>query len=367
MKNILHLMGMDVSKYGSFERFNIELSRQLTKRGFHSVFVYEKKPVVADYVEDLLATGAEIRILPCLGYSKVKFCWHLWNLFKEYEFCFMHAHFTKARFFAIPLAYLYGLRNIVYTLHSTIEPLSKIKLHTRLWYWWANRHCRIIAVSKQIESVTHQNWPKAEVRNLYMGVSPIVGDKYRCRKELNLPMDKILVMCTANFNQIKGLDILVKAIKIIADQRSLANTLFVIVGQPENDLRELASLVKTLNLEEYIRLEGISNMVANYLCAADIYTQPSRHEGLPLALMEACSVGLPIVASRVGGIPEIAVDGKNAVLFESENSEELAVSLHNVIDNEEMRKAYGNNSLMVYKEFFCLETNVSEIINYYNL
>lgn len=365
-KNILHLMGMDSTKYGGIERFNVELSRQLAERGYHSVFVYESLPVVPQFVEDLKATGAELIVIRSRGHA-IEFCKQFWRLLWQYDFCLMHAHFTKARFYAIPLTLLYGLKNIVYTFHSAVPALKNIKLHTRAWFHAFNKYSRIIAVSGDIEKVARQNWPKAQIQNIYLGIAPCVADRVRARKELNVSKDTIMVMCTANFNHVKGLDILVRAIAKSQQQIDMSKVIFYIVGQPDKDKAELQQLIDELAIETEIHLEGISNQIPQYLNAADIYIQPSRSEGLPISLMEACSAGLPIIASCVGGIPEVAIEGENAILFEAKNVDACASALQTMLTNSYLRDKLGENSKRVYEEKFQLSNNVNKLIEYYNL
>ena len=363
---ILHLTGMDSTKYGGIERFNVALSHQLSAMGYHSVFVYESMPVVSQYIEDLKKTSADIVVIKSRG-NMLGFCKRFWQLLRQYNFCMMHAHFTKARFYGIPLALLYGIKNIVYTIHSTASPVAEMKLHTRFWYAVFNKYCRIVAVSKDIEKVVHQNWPTTLVQNIYLGINPINEGRTVAREKLGIADDTLVVMCTANFNHVKGLDILTKAIAKLRDVKAIKNVVFYIVGQPDNDKAELQQLIKELDVAAYIRLEGISNRIPHYLSAADMYVQPSRNEGLPISLMEACSVGLPIVASRVGGIPEVAIDGENAILFEAENVDACATALRTMIFDEAMRKQYKEKSRKVYADKFQLSNNVNKLIDYYHL
>lgn len=365
-KNILHLMGMDSTKYGGIERFNIELSIQLRDKGFHSIFVYEEHPCMQQFVDNLKETGAELYIINSRK-KVLKFCRDIWKLYKKYDFCTIHAHFTKARFFALPLAILYGIRNRLYTIHSTMEPLKEIKLHTRLWYWWMNKMCRIVAVSKQIEQVAKNNWSNAVIKAIYLGVESSMRNRKLARKELGIAEDTIVVTTISNFNDVKGLDILCHAIKFLVDNDKIVNTLVYIVGQPEKDIIVLKELVRQLSIESHIKMEGIKNNIPTYLNASDIYVQASRHEGLPLALMEATSVGLPIVASNVGGIPEVAQENRNALLVPIEDAKTLAMALEKMIFDSKLRSEYGQQSIKIYEESFCLKQNVSNLIEYYSL
>ena len=363
-RNILHLMGMDSTKYGGIERFNVELATQLHDKGYHSVFVYETWPDVEQFVQDLKKVDAEVIVINSRT-NPLRFCRQLWSLFKKYHFSMMHAHFTKARFYAIPLAIVYGIKNIVYTFHSRVPPLNEIKWHTRLWYRICNRHCRVVAVSKQIEAVAAANWPGLTVKNLYLGIVPVIGDRKQCRKELGITDDQLMVMCTANFNHIKGLDVLAKAIGKLQQDEKQTNAVFYIVGQPEKDREELKHLLEELGILSYVHMEGISNQIPKYLRAADIYIQPSRSEGIALALMEAASAYLPIIATKVGGIPEVAIEGENAILFNSENVDECAAALAKMLASKELREKCGERSFEIYQEKFKISNNVAKLIDYY--
>lgn len=365
-KNILHLTGMDSTKYGGLERFNVELATQLHDMGYHSVFVYETWPDVEQFVQDLKKVDAEVIVINSRT-NPLRFCRQLWSLFKKYHFCMMHAHFTKARFYAIPLAIVYGIKNIVYTFHSRVPPLCEMKLHTRLWYKLVNPYCRVVAVSKQIESVAKTNWPNLKVVCRYQGTEPIKGDKLKYRKELGIDKDELMVMCTANFNHIKGLDILVRSVKQLSDKLDLNHISFYIVGQPEKDRKELKPLIDELSLSAYIHMEGISNEVYKYLSAADVYIQPSRSEGIGVALMEAASARLPLIAANIGGMPEVAHNGENAILFESENIEDCANALYTLLTDKELREKYGERSYCVYEENFRVKERVTNLIEYYRL
>ena len=365
-RNILHLMGMDSTKYGGIERFNIELSRQLTDKGFHSVFVYEEYPQVQQFVNDLLSTNAELVVINSQK-NVIKFCNNIWLLYKKYDFCLMHAHFTKARFYAIPIAVVMGIKSIFYTFHSRIDTLDKIKLHTRFWYWTMNKFCKVVSVSREIEKIAKLNWKQIKCKTLCLGVNEIQGCKIESRKYLSIPLESIVLTCIANFNYIKGLDVLVKSIRQLVNNGDFENTLLYIIGQSDDDKNALQQLIDELNVSKYIYLEGIKNNIHQYLLASDIYIQPSRSEGLPMALMEACSAGLPIVASRVGGIPEAAINNRNAILCEVENYIELGNNIRDLIKDFQLRQLFGIQSKKIYKENFSIKKNVEKLVEYYDI
>ena len=366
-KVVFHIMGMDSFKYGGIERFNVKLSQALWKKGFRSVFVYESYPANALFVGDLKDAHGEIVVLESRKHP-LRFCHQLSKLLHHEHPYVVHAHFTKARFYAIPLAYMKGVSKLFFTIHSAMDPKNVIKPFTRLWYAMANKMAKVIAVSKNIELTYKTNWPEASTKRIYLGVEQIVGDKQECRSRLGVPEHQMMVLTVANFNHIKGLDVLCKAVALLKERGELKSEIcFYIIGQPECDKKELDALVTEKGVKDYVKMVGITNDVPTYMCASDMYVQPSRSEGLPLALMEASSAGLPLIGSKVGGIPESVKDCVNGLLVEAEKEERLADAIESLIHDAVLREKYGKNSLMVYENEFSVKNGVQKIIEFYGL
>lgn len=365
-KYILHVMGMESSKYGGIERFNVALSEVLLEKGFHSLFVYDSEPTSQEFMDDLKRTEALVFVSNSRKHP-LRFCVDLAGMLRQYHPVLLHAHFTKARFYAIPLAYWMGVRKLFFTIHSRMDPKDQIKPLTRIWYERANKMAKVIAVSENIASVYRLNWADAEVRKIYLGVKPIMGNRRENREKLGIPQDQLMVLTIANFNHIKGLDMLCKAVALLKQRGELKNVLFFIVGQPKPDIQELNVLASNLGIDGFIKMEGISNDVASYMCASDIYVQPSRSEGIGLALMEAISTSLPLIGTRVGGIPEIVREGFNGLLVESENEQMLADALSKLLGDMQLRNTFAQNSSRLYHELFSVESGVQQTLEYYGV
>ncbi len=361
--NILHVMGMDSTKYGGIERFNVHLTKQLVDEGHKIVFIYERYPQCDDFVEDITRLGGVIKVIN--SKNPFRFGVKLTKLIISEKINLLHGHFTKARFYAIPLAYLLGVRKLFFTIHSTMIPLREIKPHTRLWFKIANRISKVVAVSKKIEEDCRANWKnKIEIKTLYLGVDENRGNKEREREKQAIGKNDTVLLTVANFNYIKGLDVLCDAIQKLKEQNKLNNTKLYIVGQPPKDKEELKERIKALQIEDKVVQVGISNEVGSYLLSADIYLQTSRYEGLPLSIMEATATALPIVASDVGGIPEIVENNRNGFLVPAENSEVLAEKISILLDNKALREQFSLASKIVFEQFK-VENSVGKLIKYY--
>ncbi|MFQ7699480.1 MAG: glycosyltransferase family 4 protein [Phocaeicola vulgatus] len=141
----------------------------------------------------------------------------------------------------------------------------------------------------------------------------------------------VVVLTTIGFNiRIKGFDILVKSIQSLMDSNRLKNDIIVLViGISENseDSNSLRQLIAEAELNRKIMSLGIRNDINDILNISDIYLQPSRTEGLSLSIMEALNYSLPVIGTRVGGIPEIVHEGENGYLLKKRMLKSLLTGL----------------------------------------
>lgn len=190
----------------------------------------------------------------------------------------------------------------------------------------------------------------------------------KSEKTLDIPKG-VVVLTTIGFNiRIKGFDILVKSIQSLMDSNRLKNDIIVLViGISENseDSNSLRQLIAEAGLNRKIMSLGIRNDINDILNISDIYLQPSRTEGLSLSIMEALNYSLPVIGTRVGGIPEIVHEGGNGYLFEKENVEELADRIEILVNNREVREMMGRKSKVISSRF-TLANGVEKLASIYH-
>ena len=112
-------------------------------------------------------------------------------------------------------------------------------------------------------------------------------------------------------------------------------------GEEEENLRRLAS---ELGIADRVRLLGLRDDIDRVLAAGDLFVQPSLSEGLPLAVLEAMSAGLPIVATRVGGVGEAVVDGETGLLVEPGDAPGLALAVRRLLDDPIALASFGESA-----------------------
>jgi glycosyltransferase involved in cell wall biosynthesis len=128
----------------------------------------------------------------------------------------------------------------------------------------------------------------------------------------------------------------------------------LIVGEgPER--QPLEGEVSALGLANRVRFAGERHDIPELLATADVFVLPSRSEGLPISVLEAMAAGLPVVASRVGGVPELVVDGKTGLLVQPGDPEELAGALCRLAADRRLRHRLGARGRARAEQAFDLE------------
>lgn len=164
--------------------------------------------------------------------------------------------------------------------------------------------------------------------------SPVTADdRPAIRRELGLPVDAVIASYSGKLNRGKGLEHLVRA--WVQVSRDHENAHLALVGSGggqslscEDELREF---VRQNGISDSVTFTGYVEDVHRYLQASDMFVFPTENEAFGLSLVEAMSCGLPAIAARVGGIPEIVSDGKNAILVPAADTESLVREINNLM------------------------------------
>lgn len=185
-------------------------------------------------------------------------------------------------------------------------------------------------------------------------------DRDEVRSALGIPIDARVVVCHGRIDIAqKGLDILLDAWDRICCERPGKDLRLLLVGtgSDANELRqriEAMQLRGVLWVDEYVRDR---TAIRRYLSAADVYTLPSRHEGFPVAPIEAMGCGLPVVAADAPGVSDILEDGEasGGLVVPREDATALALALGRVLDDEAWGRELGKRARCRAEEYFSLE------------
>lgn len=179
-------------------------------------------------------------------------------------------------------------------------------------------HCaRVVAVSEQTRRVLESAGIRAERIRVIANAVDVrpgpAGDQPSIRCDLGLGPATPVVLYTGRLSPEKGLHILLQAMRRVADAVPGARLLILGQGPEEVSLR---ARIRAERLEEHVHLLGFKRDVQPFLRACDVFVLPSFTEGMPVSVLEAFAWDRPVVATRVGGVPEIVEHGVSGLLVE---------------------------------------------------
>ena len=216
----------------------------------------------------------------------------------------------------------------------------------------------IITVSENNQKILQKLYPehKKKIKVIYNGIDIswwqsqtlrfTDEDRKTIKKNIFLAdTDTLIIISIAELHERKGLKYLIEAIPDII--KKYPETKLVIIGEGK-DRKNLEHLIGRLGIENHVLLAGKQKEIPKVLKSSDIFVLPSLREAFGLVILEAMITGLPVIASKVGGIPEI-INNKNGLLVESENPEKLANTLLDLIAHPDRCKklsAYGQKTVL---------------------
>jgi glycosyltransferase involved in cell wall biosynthesis len=242
------------------------------------------------------------------------------------------------------------------------NPMFFLRKHT------LGRFQRVIAVSDYTKSLAL----KAGVNeNKICVIHNSCNEEIFCRKDKalarinhKLPTEKKIILFVGNLIKIKGVYILIESIKILI--RLIPDLLLLIVGQGE-ERQELELLATKSQLEDHIMFLGWlpQKDLSEIYNAADVFVLPSMTEGHSVALLEAMAVGLPVVASKIGGNLETIEDAINGFLFETGRADKLAERLATIFTDTKLRQRMSAKSAKAYREKFSTKNQINNHLKIY--
>jgi glycosyltransferase involved in cell wall biosynthesis len=265
----------------------------------------------------------------------------LWRLAREIKaFCpdLLHAHDYKTNILSVLLGRWYGVP-VVTTMHGYVTRGGRLELYYRLDRWALRRMDHVIAVSEDLQKMA-----------LDLGVPParcsfvpnaIDAEQFARRhsvaaakQQQDLYPGRPLIGAVGRLAPEKGFDLLIRAVDQLL--RTGLDLELRIVGEGEERPR-LEALIRELDRADRIRLLGYRSDVRDFLETLDILALSSLREGLPNAVLEAMAMEVPVVATRVSGVPGLIDHGMNGLLIEPGSLPELTQGLARLVGDSGLR------------------------------
>jgi len=282
----------------------------------------------------------------------------------------VHTQLEFANVLGAPAASGRGIP-VISTLHTLEEPVpwSRAGLRMRLMARSLRRHAGlVVAVSEHARRhhLEHLRLDPAAVKTIHNGIE--IGsfrdggpDRAAVRSELGIPVGARLIVVVAVLRPPKGIDILLRAMPAITDHVPAAHCLIVGDGEARSTLEALAA---DLGVTDRVTFAGARADVPRMLAAADLFVLPSLTEALPTVVAEAMAAGLPVVATTVGGTPEM-VDGTTGTLVAPGDVPGLGTAIVQMLSDPAAAARCGRRGAEVASERFDLATQAARLVAEY--
>jgi glycosyltransferase involved in cell wall biosynthesis len=334
---VLHTLNM-----GGAEVLAARLARQLGGAYRFVFFCLDDLGVLGEELRD---EGFPVRVLGRRPGLDARCAWRLGNLLRRERVDLLHAHQYTPFFYALMGRFLCPGTPVLFTehgRHAPDYPRRKRMVANRLLL---RRRDRVIGVGEAVRQalIDNEGIPPARVGVIYNGVdlAPFAspgGDRQAVRRELGCGPDDLVIVQVARLDYLKDHATALRTLAEVLRHRPGAQ-LFLVGEGPERAPIEAA--IRQLGLGERVRLLGLRKDVARFLFAADLFLLTSISEGIPLTLIEAMAAGLPVVSTRVGGVPEVVEDGRTGLLAPAGDAAALAGQILRLAADPALRERLG--------------------------
>ena len=262
----------------------------------------------------------------------------LTTILRDFRADVVHSHEFTMAIYGAAAARRANARHVI-TMHGGLYYAAALRRRLAM-RWAARRSDALVGVSmataNELQRQLGVTAPRLQV--IPNGIPQRVGARDHVRRELSIAPGELLIVAVGNLYPVKGHAVLLDA---LATLRDLPGWRLAIAGRGEEEA-PLRARAAALGIAERIHLLGFREDIPDILAAADLFAMPSLSEGLPLALVEAMSFGLPVVVTRVGGVPEVVTDDVDALLVPPSDVDALASALRRLLDDPALRRRLGD-------------------------
>lgn len=312
--------------------------------------------------DELRCSGVEVTVI---DEGKLPWWETLWQLERQFQECpidILHTHRYKENILGSLAAKRVAVSHVVRTVHGTTEIYSGWKrVKTKVYKALDTVVCRrfvsvIIGVSAEISDSLKLTFPGKTIHHIpncidHLRLIPTT-EREEKRVKLGLKSSEFVIGTIGRLTPVKGTEYLIRAVAEIIKRREEVR--FLVVG--DGPLRiELEALVRSMGLEKEVIFLGWRDDTVDIINALDLFVLPSLHEGMPTVLIEAMTLGIPIVASAIGGIPELIRDGWNGLLVDARNPSALAGQCLSMITDASLASRLASNAKQAARKYRSVE------------
>jgi len=298
------------------------------------------------------------------GLSILQGLWRLWKLLRREKIDVIETFTHDSNMLALPIAWLAHVPVRIATHHGVIEdfPHWRERLHS----WMVNHNIAhvLVTVSEKTRQIALAEGVRpGRVTVIQNGITPMPFEgehRLEVRKEAGIGADDLFLLSVGRLVYPKAHDVLVSAMPAVL--KEFPNAKVGICGDGVLR-RKLETQIKSLGLEDSVKLLGQQNNVAKFLSSADVFVLPSRSEGLPIALLEAMSIGLPVIATKVEGMDEVVTEGAHGLFAPVDDVESLSQVILQLLRDPHMRARMGAAAKRRVNEIYSVDRMGEQYLN----
>lgn len=277
--------------------------------------------------------------------------WRLRKLLKEVKPDVLHTYLLHGNLLGRVVGSLTGLPVIISSERTIGQARRWGRILTRL----TNPLAQAVEVNSsagKLSVIKDLGVPESKVRIIRSGFDlnsiTCQNVETNIRNELGLNEDTRVILMAGRLRPVKGIDYGIRAFtKLVED---VPNAHLIIAGDGE-ERENLEGLARSLSVHEKSTFLGVRSDLPGLLRESDAFLLPSLNEGFPRVAVEALAIGCPVVATNVGGTPEIVIDGQTGILVESKNSGQMADGLSNLLNDRALTRGLVESGKKLAGEF----------------
>ena len=369
------------SNWGGAQRYVYDLATNLPRDLYDvEVMAGGNGPLIEKLKDNGISANGDLPINRDINlFGDIKVFFKLISLIREKRPDILHVNSSKMGGLGALAGRILKVPKIVFTAHGWAfnenrTLISKLIIQILHWITIVFSHITI-SVSEALQNQMI-NWPfiNDKVKVIHNGIKPEIGfSKIHARGELakintkfgelmksKSIKDSIIIGSVGELHHIKGYNYAIRGIHELNKK-----IIYIIIGSGE-EKEKLENLIEELNMESSVILFGFVPQAVQYFKAFDLFLLPSLSEGFPYIALEAGLSSLPIVASAVGGIPEIIDDMKSGILIQSRKSKEIKHALDFYITHKKIQKEHGTAIHNKVLNDFSIKNMIEQTVNVYN-
>lgn len=297
------------------------------------------------------AAHAEVHAIPMAGDLDFRLIGRLYRIIRRVRPDLVHLH---SRIGADVMGGIAARLAGVPVVHSRRQDNPEMRWAVAMKY---RLHDRVVAISEGIGHVlASEGMPASKLRCVRSAIDPAPfrrpGNRPWFLAEFGLPEDCIAIGVIAQLIERKGHRFLLEALPDLVGRYPGLHVLLFGKGPMESSLIEI---VRRRGLTDRVHFPGFRDDLPRILPCLDLVVHPALREGLGISLLQAAAAGVPIVASRAGGIPEAVRDGENGLLVPPGDAVALAAAIHRLLDDPELARGMGKRGEALIDREFSVE------------